>query len=475
MARLVHPVILSGGSGTRLWPLSRADHPKQLLALLGERTLFQATVERVRDRARFEAPVIVCSEDHRFMVRDQLAALGVEAAAIILEPTARNTAPAACMAAMWIARTEPQALLLLLPSDHTIEGPDGYAAALQAAAAAAEQGQIGLFGVRPNRAETGYGYIVPGPEIAGAPGAYAVGSFVEKPAAAEAEALVTGGAALWNSGMFLMRADVLLEEMKRFEPRILEGCTRAFESMTRDLEFLRIVPEHFGTVPKRSIDNAVMERTRRAAVVPAAFSWSDVGAWSALWDMAGKDADGNVCVGDVRSVGARNCYARSAKRLVTLVGVEDLVVVETADAVLVTRKDRTQEVKDLVAALIRDGRSEAYVHARTYRPWGYFETVDLGDGFKVKHLQVLPGHKLSLQKHHHRAEHWVVVAGTARIVLGEETRKLAPNESAYIPIGCVHRLENPANQPLDIIEVQTGGYLEEDDIVRLSDAYGRAP
>ncbi len=465
----IRPVILCGGSGTRLWPLSRTFHPKQFIEL-GSGTLFGQTVTRAAGLPGAGRPIVVCNENHRFFAAGILQELGV-AADILLEPMARNTAPAIALAALAARAAGEDPLLLVLPSDHVIEPAAALYQAAAAAAAAAGNGALVTFGVAPTRPETGYGYIRRGAEAG--PGVFRVARFVEKPGAAEAEQLIAEGGTTWNSGMFLFRAATFLDELTRHAPGIHAACTQAWEGRTRDLDFTRIAKEAFTGCPSDSIDYAVMERTQAACVVPLAADWNDLGSWKAFHEVSPHDRQGNARVGDVVSLDAENCYLHSTHRLVAALGVKDLVVVETADAVLVADWGRTQEVKQLLAKIASAGRSEADTHVKVYRPWGSYESLSFGDRFQVKRILVNPGKVLSLQFHHHRAEHWVVVRGTAKITVGEEVRLLGEDQSTYISRGSVHRLENPGRIPLEIVEVQTGAYLGEDDIVRLEDNYGR--
>lgn len=472
-AERIHPVILAGGGGTRLWPLSRELYPKQFFPLVGARSLLRDTLARVGDRRRFADPVVLCGEDHRFLVAEQLRADGV-AGEIVLEPHARNTAPAACVAALRLAESDPDALMLLLPADHAMTRPQDFTATLAPAEPAARAGWLVTFGIRPDRPETGYGYIRAGDDLADAPGCARVARFVEKPGRATAESYLADGGYLWNSGMFLMRAGTLLDEMERLRPDIVRACRDALAAAARDLDFLRLGAEAFAACPGISLDYAVMENTDRAAVAPADLGWSDVGSWDALWSVLDKDAAGNAASGDVVALDAANCLLRGDARLVAALGVSDLVVVASDDAVLVCPRDRAQDVGDLVAEMSRRQRAETKVHSRHYRPWGHTRDVDAGARFKVKRITVAPGCKLSLQRHRHRTEHWVVVQGEAEVTRDGETFRLRPDESTYIPQGAVHRLANPGAGPLHVIEVQSGAYLEEDDIERLDDAYGRA-
>lgn len=475
----IHPVILSGGSGTRLWPMSREHYPKQLLPLCSDQSMLQDTAVRVRDPARFAAPLLICNQEHRFIIAEQVRQIGLTAQAIILEPVARNTAAAAAVAALTLAETDPDALLLLLPADHLIRDQQAFLSAVESAAAVAATGRLVTFGIVPRTPETGYGYIRRGEAMGGrtadsASASFSVAAFVEKPSRAVAEEFLASGDYLWNSGMFLFPAGLFLSELERFEPAVLAAARAALAAGSRDLDFFRLDAAAFAASPSTSIDYAVMERTQAAAVVAADMGWTDVGAWSALWEVGERDTDGNVRHGDVLMHDTRNSYVRSdCDTLVALVGLEDTVVVATDDAILVAARDRVQDVKVLVEQLKRDGRAEPLTHRRVHRPWGFYQSVHEGDRFQVKRLTVAPGARLSLQKHYHRAEHWVVVNGTALVTRGEEQILLRENESVYIPLGTVHRLENPGKVPLNLIEVQSGSYLGEDDIVRIDDTYGR--
>jgi mannose-1-phosphate guanylyltransferase/mannose-6-phosphate isomerase len=468
------PVILSGGSGTRLWPLSREGYPKQFLPLVGERTMVQETALRVAGLPQLAKPVVVCNEEHRFMMAEQLRQVGVTPQAIVLEPVGRNTAPAVALAAMAAlgqdgAGDDP--LLLVLPADHVIRDVAAFQQAVVAALPAAREGRLVTFGIVPSQPETGYGYIRKG---AGAGPVVPVAQFVEKPDAARAAGFVASGEYLWNSGMFLFSARRYLEELARLAPSMREACQKAFAAATRDLDFTRLSRDLFAACPSDSIDYAVMEKTDAAAVIPLEAGWSDVGSWASLQDALPRDAQRNVTHGDVMAVDSENCLLFSASRLVAAVGLSDHVVVETKDAVLVAPRDRVQDVKQLVHKLKEQGRSEPGLHREVFRPWGSYDSVDAGDRFQVKRLSVKPGASMSLQMHHHRAEHWIVVSGTARITRNDETFLLAENESTYIPVGATHRIENPGKVPLHIIEVQSGSYLGEDDIVRFEDRYGRS-
>ena len=471
------PVILSGGSGTRLWPLSREAYPKQLLPLVGRGTMLQETLARLEGVADVGAPIVVCNENHRFMVAEQLRAVGVKPHAILLEPVGRNTAPAVAVAAMSAvspgkgrARDLTDPTLLVLPADHVIRDVEAFQQAVAIGAREAESGRLVTFGVVPTGPETGYGYIRRGP---GEGPAYPVQRFVEKPALDAAREYVDSGEYYWNSGMFMFRATLVLDELRTLAPAIYNACVQAMMSAERDLDFTRLPAEQFAACPSDSIDYAVMEKTRHAVVVPLDAGWSDVGSWSALHQAIPGNDSGNVEIGDVLAIDSKDCYLQSSSRLVATVGLEGHVVVETKDAVLVVPKDRVQDVKRIVEELKRQGRYETSLHREVFRPWGSYDSIDAGDRFQVKRLSVKPGASMSLQLHHHRAEHWVVVSGTARITRGDDVVLLEENQSIYIPIGKKHRIENPGKIPLHIIEVQSGSYLGEDDIVRFEDVYGR--
>jgi mannose-1-phosphate guanylyltransferase/mannose-6-phosphate isomerase len=469
----IHPVILSGGAGTRLWPLSRAIYPKQLLALTSERTLLQETARRNAADAGFADPIVICNEEHRFLIEEQLRLADVRAQQVMLEPAGRNTGPATAAVALWLAERDPDALMLVQPSDHNIGAPGSLHAAVQAGIAAAEAGRIITFGVKPTRPEPGYGYIQAGPLLEGSDRVLAVDQFVEKPDRQTAQRFLDSGLFYWNSGIFLFSARALLDELRRLHPRMLEACARAISAGKEDLGFFRLDAAAFGEAPALSIDRAVVERTERAAVVPVEMDWSDLGSWQSLREIAPHDENGNVVQGDVIVDGVSNSYIRSVSRLIAVIGLDDVVVVSTDDAVLVARADRAGEVSGVVETLRKRNRSEPVQHTTCHRPWGYYRTIDTGDRFQVKRIMVKPGASLSLQKHFHRAEHWVVVHGTALVRRGEDTMLLHENESTYIPIGTAHRLENPGKLPLHLIEVQSGAYLGEDDIVRIADSYGR--
>ncbi|HEY2337378.1 MAG TPA: mannose-1-phosphate guanylyltransferase/mannose-6-phosphate isomerase [Burkholderiales bacterium] len=468
----LHPVILCGGSGTRLWPLSRAMLPKQFLPLAGERTMIQDTALRL---AGLEAmpPVVVSHLEQRFLAAEQLREVGVVPSLHLLEPVAKNTAPAIAAAALCVARNDPQALLLVLPSDHAIGDVAGFHAAVRRAVALAGQGRLVTFGMVPAEPATGYGYIRRGAAEGGVRDAFHVAEFVEKPDAARAERFVAGGEHYWNSGMFLFGARRFLDELARLRPEMLAAVEAAVDLAAKDLDFLRLDAEAFGRCKSESVDYAVMEHTRDASVVAAEFGWSDVGSWSALWELQKKDPQGNSIRGDVYLDRTSGSYVRAESRLVAAVGVKDLVIVETDDAVLVAHKDLAQDVKLAVEHLKSSNREEHITHSRVYRPWGYYETLDQGRGFQAKRLMVKPGAKLSLQRHRRRAEHWVVVSGTARVTRDGEEILLGANQSTYIPLGAKHRLENAGAEPLYVIEVQSGDYLGEDDIERFADDYRR--
>lgn len=468
----IHPVILSGGSGTRLWPVSRSLYPKQLMPLHTAHTMLQETVLRVSGD-EYGRPTVVCNDEHRFIVAEQLRALGTEPRAIILEPFGRNTAPAAAVAAISLMESEPDACMLLLPSDHLVRLPEAFREAVAAGLVAAREGALVTFGITPDRAETGYGYIQKGAPHAATGNSFAVAQFTEKPDAERAAAFITSGDYFWNSGIFLIAANAYLEELERNHPTMVSKCREALSRGQRDLDFLRLEAEAFGDIEGESIDYAVMEQTEHAVVVPVEMGWNDVGSWSALWDIAEKDENGNYLSGDVITTEVKNSYIRADNRLVAAAGLEDLILIATDDAVMAASMDHAQSVKDLVDQLKAAGRDEHIFHTRVYRPWGWYQTLDLGERFQVKLITVNPGERLSLQLHHKRAEHWVVVSGTATVTRGEETFSLAENESTFLPIEIKHRLENAGNEPLRIIEVQSGVYLGEDDIVRFDDEYGR--
>lgn len=463
------PVILSGGSGTRLWPYSRSLHPKQFLSLVGQKTLLQQTAQRLQGSIAGEAAIIVCNNDHRFMVAEQLRAIGHKPSAILLEPAARNTAPAVALAALQAIQNGQDPVLLVLPADHAIVEPEKFHQACEIAQQAATDGKLVTFGIVPTHAETGYGYI----RANGSADVRPVAEFVEKPDAATAQRYVESGEYFWNSGMFAFKASVFLAELERFNPAMLSACQKALEQAAGDLDFIRVDQPAFASCPSDSIDYAVMEKTDRAVVIPLSAGWSDVGSWHALWEITAKDAQGNACKGDVLCEESFDNYIQSEQKLVATLGVSNLVIVETDDAILVADKARVQDVKKLVGRLDAKNRSETKQHRKVYRPWGYYDSIDQGERFQVKRIVVNPGQKLSLQMHHHRAEHWVVVSGTALVTRGDQELMLTENQSTFIPVGVKHRLENPGAIALEMIEVQSGSYLGEDDIVRFEDTYGR--
>lgn len=466
------PVIMAGGSGTRLWPLSREMHPKQFLTLPGEtRSMLQATVLRLQGLTDAN-PLVISNEAHRFIAAEQLRQVGKLAGNILLEPAGRNTAPAIALAALTATRGGADPVLLVLAADHVIRDVGAFQAAVHTALPLAQAGRLVTFGIIPTAAETGYGYIRRGRALGH--GAFEVAGFVEKPDLATAEAYLASKEYDWNSGMFLFRASVFLKELETYRPDILAACTAALAASQSDLDFVRVDTAAFQACPSDSIDYAVMEKTAHAAVVPLAAGWSDVGAFSALWEVSAKDENGNALQGDVIAYDTRNCLVEAENGLVATVGLDDIVVIQTKDAVLVASRDRVQDVKKIVETLKAQGRSEYRLHRQVYRPWGHYDSIDSGGRYQVKRITVSPGAKLSVQMHHHRAEHWVVVSGTARVTLDGVERLVTENESIYLPVGAVHALENPGKIPLELIEVQVGPYLGEDDIVRLEDRYGRA-
>src|ERR1700761_735158 len=475
---MLTPVILSGGAGTRLWPLSRELYPKQLLALTGERTMLQQTALRLSGLAA-AGPVVVCNEAHRFLVAEQLRQLKVDPGAGVLEPPGPNTAPAIALAALAALKraaadtVDPDPTLLVLPADHVIRDVPAFQQAVRVAQTAAAEGKLVTFGIVPNTPEVGYGYIQMGAVAGQLAGIRQIARFVEKPPLERAKEFLKSGDYLWNSGMFMFRASRYLQELERFAPQIAKVCRSAFDNAQTDLDFVRVDAKTFEQCPSDSIDYAVMEKTSDAVVVPLDAGWSDVGSWAALHEASNADRHGNVSRGDVISEDSNGNYLYAESRLVATVGLRDHVVVETKDAVLVAPKDRVQDVKKLVTRLKEAGRYEHSLHREVFRPWGSYDSIENGERFQVKRLKVKPGATLSLQMHHHRAEHWIVVSGTARITRGEEVFLLEENQSTYIPIGVRHRIENPGMIPLHIIEVQSGSYLGEDDIVRFDDRYGR--
>ncbi|GHA15334.1 mannose-1-phosphate guanylyltransferase/mannose-6-phosphate isomerase [Oceanisphaera arctica] len=474
---MLFPVILAGGHGSRLWPLSRQQHPKQFLPLIEESlSMLQATLKRL-DGLSSAPPLLLCNEQHRFLAAEQVRQMKGLQAQIMLEPVGRNTAPAIALAALFSSEQTAgeqaeDAVLLALPADHAIEDVAAFHAAVNAALPLARAGKLVTFGIPPTRAETGYGYLHRGTAI-GQSGSFEVAQFVEKPDRARAEAYLAAGDYDWNSGIFLFQAKRYLQELARFQPEVLAACQAALAGSERDLDFIRLDAEAFATCPDISVDYGVMEHTTSAAMVPLEAGWSDVGSWSALAGVLGRDEQGNTLCGDVLTEGVDNCLIHAESRLVAALGVENLVIVETKDAVLVAHKGKEQDVKRLVEQLEAQGRKEHIIHRECYRPWGKFDAIDSGKRYQVKRITVNPGARLSLQMHHHRAEHWVVVSGTARVTQGDQTRLLTENQSVYIPLGQQHALENPGKIPLELIEVQSGTYLGEDDIVRFEDHYGR--
>ena len=466
----ITPVLLCGGVGSRLWPVSRQGRPKQYLNLIGETSMLQHTLTRIQSVAQ-TSPIVVCNEEHRFLVAEQVRQLGLASPTIILEPEGRNTAPAIALAAFAASALDPEANLLVLPADHYVGKPSALIDAIEKAASASSQGKLVTFGLVPSRPETGYGYIKRGEALAA--DVFVLEQFVEKPDQPTAEGYIASGDYVWNSGMFMFTAAQFLASLAEFQPEIAQVCERAMERAECDMDFIRPDAEVFATCPSDSIDYAVMELTPEGAVVSLDCDWSDIGAWSALWEAGDKDFAGNVTQGDVVLNKTQNSYVRSQSRLVTTTGVSDLVVVETADAVMVADRHSVQDVKDIVHSLKRADRTEADVHQRVFRPWGSYESLTSGDGFQVKRLIVNPGQQLSLQLHQHRAEHWVVVHGTAKVVNGDSELILSADQSTYIPLGVKHRLSNPGPEVLELIEVQSGSYLGEDDIIRFDDVYGR--
>jgi mannose-1-phosphate guanylyltransferase/mannose-1-phosphate guanylyltransferase/mannose-6-phosphate isomerase len=468
---MLHPVLLCGGYGTRLWPLSRTALPKQFLPLLSKHSLLQDTLKRLNGLKDQTAPIVLCNDVHRFLVADQLAEIGVTPAALVIEPIPRNTAPAVAMAAFHALKRDKDAQLLVLSSDHAVNDVPAFHAAIAKARESASAGYLTTFGVVPDKAETGYGYIECGEKMPS--GAHAVKRFVEKPNAELAKEFVADSNFLWNSGTFLFSAAQFLEELKAYAPDVYASAEKALDNAHVDLEFLRVEESSFSASPSISIDYAVMEHTTKAAVVPVEMGWSDVGSYASLWEVEEKDTEGNVARGDVSFFDSKNCYVNAEKQIVAVLGLEDVVVVSTPDAILVTKRERSQDVKQIVDSFKAQGRTEHETHTKVFRPWGYYEGVDRGERFQVKQLVVKPGQKSSMQIHHHRSEHWVVVKGTAEVTLSGEKHLLSEDESIYIPLGAPHRIYNPGRIPMHFIEVQSGSYLEEDDIVRIDDEYGR--
>ena len=472
-AKNIIPVIMCGGSGTRLWPLSRAQFPKQFLPLVNDTSMLQDTIARLPNQ--HQSPVFICNEDHRFLVAEQVKQAQCDDATILLEPQGKNTAPAVALAALNAVSESKDSLLLVLAADHVIKDTEQFHQAVATASIAAEQGKLVTFGIVPTHAETGYGYIKKGSKQGGekGDGTYQVAKFVEKPNSDTAKKYLESGEYLWNSGMFLFKASRYLEELKKFRPDILASCQEAMTKVEKDLDFSRPDREAFLRCADESIDYAVMEKTEDAVVVPLDAGWSDVGSYSALWEVCQQDAQNNVIKGDVIAHDTSNSYIHSQNKLIATLGVDNLVVIDTPDAVLIADKDKVQNVKDIVNELKAQQRPETTLHREVFRPWGKYDSVDNGERFQVKRITVNPGAKLSVQMHHHRAEHWIIVSGTAKVTLDDETILLSENQSTYIPIGVVHALENPGKLPLEMIEVQSGSYLGEDDIVRFEDKYGR--
>ncbi|AWL01249.1 mannose-1-phosphate guanylyltransferase/mannose-6-phosphate isomerase [Stutzerimonas stutzeri] len=466
------PVIMAGGAGSRLWPLSRQLNPKQFLALTdAQLSMLQSTIRRL-EGLEAGLPLLICNEQHRFLAAEQLRQLGMEQASILLEPVGRNTAPAIALAALQATQQGDDPILLVLAADHLIQDVDAFHSSIQAAMLFAIGGKLVTFGIVPTNPETGYGYIEKGKELG--EGGFAVNRFVEKPSLDIAEEYLASGEYFWNSGMFMFRASRYLDELERHQPSILSACRQALAAGMQDMHFVRVDAATFAACPEDSVDYAVMEKTNDAVMVPLDAGWSDVGSWTALWEASKKDAEGNVFKGDVLGHATRNSFVHADSRLVATLGVEDLVIVETKDAVLVAHKNQVQDVKKLVERIKADNRHEHLNHREVYRPWGMYDAIDSGHRYQVKRITVQPGAKLSVQMHHHRAEHWVVVSGTARVTNGDKTYLVTENQSTYIPVGQVHALENPGVIPLELIEVQSGSYLGEDDIVRFEDQYGRA-
>lgn len=470
---MILPVVMAGGSGTRMWPLSRNQFPKQFLTLHGDHSMLQETIFRLSD-LDVTAPLVICNEEHRFSVAEQLRLAEIKNSGIILEPVGRNTAPAIALAALQCVKENKDPLMLVLAADHIIKDDQSFVQSVNQAVPFAQSGKLVTFGIVPTAPETGYGYIKRGEGLAGEGNqGYQVDQFVEKPNKEIAQQYLDSGEYYWNSGMFLIKASRFLEELKQFAPDILTACEKAIANTSADFDFVRVDADEFQKCPDDSIDYAVMEQTKDAVVVPMDCGWSDVGSWSALWEVSEKDDNGNAHKGDVISVDSKNNYVYSNDRLVATVGIEDLAIIDTKDAIMVAKQSEVQKVKQVVAELKAQQRSEFKHHREVYRPWGKYDSVDFGERFQVKRITVKPGAKLSVQMHHHRAEHWIVVSGTAKVTNGDKDILLTENQSTYIPVGVIHALENPGKVPLELIEVQSGSYLGEDDIVRFEDRYGR--
>lgn len=468
----IHPIIMAGGTGSRLWPLSRETYPKQFIRLHGEDSMLQATIKRLHGLAGITDPLIICNEEHRFIAAEQLREIGQLSHNIILEPFGRNTAPAVALSAIQIAKQDPEGVLLVLAADHVINDEDAFYTAIKSAILHAQTNKLVTFGIVPSHPETGYGYIKKGQPQGNS--AFSVEQFVEKPDLTTATEYLLSGKFLWNSGLFMFKASCYLEELKKFSPDILQCCQLALNHTASDLDFVRLDKVEFEKCPSDSIDYAVMERTKDAVVVPMDAKWSDVGSWSSLWDISAKDQHNNVLYGDVIAINSTNNYIRAENKLVTTVGVNELVIIETKDAVLVMDKNQCQQVKQVIEQLKKNKRNEHQVHRQSYRPWGHIDLIDRGNHYKVNNTKVKPGGKISLQVHHHRSEHWVVVSGTAKVIIGEKTQLLSQNQSVYIPLGEKHALENVGKIDLELIEIQSGYYLAEDDIIRLEDYYNKS-
>jgi len=470
---MIIPVILAGGSGTRLWPLSRQLYPKQLIDIYNDKTMLQNTVLRLEDLKDSGSPIVVCNEEHRFMTAEQLRQINIDPEAIILEPVGRNTAPAIAIAALKALENDNDSILLILPADHVIEKDSKFHDAIYSGLEYADQGNLITFGIIPDSPETGYGYIKKGELLKKNSEASAIDSFVEKPDRKTAKKYLDSGSYTWNSGMFMFKASAIIKELENHAPKIMEACRKVMATATSDLDFLRLALKEFQSIPSDSIDYAVMEKTAKGIVIPLDAGWNDMGSFDALWKAGQKDENQNVIKGDVLTHDVKETYINAEKSLIAAVGLEKLVIVETKDAIFISPRDRVQDVKKIVKQLKDENRSEAINHSKVYRPWGSYETIDIEPRFQVKRITVKPGAKLSLQKHFHRAEHWTVVSGSAIITKGEEEVLLKEDQSTYIPLGTMHRLENPGKIPLELIEVQSGSYLGEDDIVRYDDVYGR--